>query len=198
MNKHNYIIYRGLIIFLLLTSWWIAFSYFSIHYFGHNFSYLFLLFINCSLAISIFVYDIPSIYTYSNKKKLKQNVQTPSYYVKVFNKLISTTRWVYLLYFPLILVIASFVEIVCSFYFVHDLSTLVASARLLHLVWLSSTIITLACFDSLFFVIFSVIFFYISFDRIIGNAQINNSYLNNFFLGFNIANFYFVKKIWDC
>ena len=156
MNRHNYIIYRGLIIFLLLTSWWIAFSYFSIHYFGHNFSYLFLLFINLSLSISIFVFDIPSMYTYSNRKRLKQQVQTPSYYVKVFNKLILTTRWVYLLYFPLILVIASLVEIVCSFYFVMDLSSLVASARLLHLTWLSTTIITLACFNCLFFVIFSV------------------------------------------
>ncbi|MBO6104150.1 hypothetical protein J6W32_03525 [bacterium] len=46
----------------------------------------------------------------------------------------------------------------------------------------------------MFFVIFSVIFFYISFDYVIGSAQMNNSYLNNFFLGFNIANFYFAKK----
>lgn len=194
MNKHNYIIYRGLIIFLILTSWWIAFSYFSLHYLGHNFSYVFLLLINLSLAISIFVFDIPSIYTYNNKKKLEQNLQTPRYYVKIFNKLILTTRWIYLLCFPLVLVIASLVEIVCSFYFVFDLSTLVASATLLHLSWLSSTIITLACFDCLFFVIFSVIFFYISFDHVIGGAQINNSYFNNFFLGFNIANFYFAKK----
>ncbi|MBO6104151.1 hypothetical protein J6W32_03530 [bacterium] len=51
-----------------------------------------MLFINLSLSISIFVFDIPSMYTSSNKRKLKQQVQTPNYYVRVFNKLILTTR----------------------------------------------------------------------------------------------------------